>query len=297
MGFTHIKYLEAMRILIIFCLSALLMGSSSPQTTIEMEQADKYRLAFTIAGNDDGTHYMNPIMLNIENKESGPVLLHIPVGFLFASVDSFVQDMIVTQEQWIALLPGEKKKQPLQAMCTQSYNSGPSASSQYKAKGMARGSWVELSQFIAQKSYNNSEGQMAMWALTSGMALEEIGGWEADRVNEITAFTAGLLKKDPPPPMAADDYRRNYQSTNYKMKIRGTVNYENFAKARVMVGMFNAQNILVREVYLNEAEPPHPHLIEYAFDGTEYTDPVYNVKLIIDHEVVMNFELRTPDRN
>ena len=286
-----------MRIYIIFCLSALLMGGSSLQTTIEMDQADKYRLAYTIAGNDDGTHYMNPIVLNIENKESGPVLLHIPVGFLFASVDSFVQDMVVTQEQWIALLPGEKKKQPLQAMCTQSYNSGPSASSQYKAKGMARGSWVELSQFIAQKGYNNSEGQMAMWALTSGMALEEIGGWEADRVNEITAFAAELLKIGPPPPIAADDYRRNYQSNNYKMKIRGTVNYENFTKARVMVGMFNAQNILVREVYLNEAEPPHPHLIEYAFDGTEYTDPIYNVKLIIENEVVMNFELKTPDRS
>lgn len=113
MGFTHIKYLEAMRILIIFCLSALLLGSSSPQTTIEMDQADKYRLAISIVGNDDGTHYMNPIVLNIENNESGPVLLHIPVGFLFASVDSFVQDMIVTEEQWIALNPGEKKKQPL----------------------------------------------------------------------------------------------------------------------------------------------------------------------------------------
>ena len=81
---------------------------------------------------------------------------------------------------------------------------------------------------------------------------------------------------------------RNYYATNYKTSMHGSFNYDFFDTSFVTIGMFNIDNIIVRELYRNPKEPPGKHKLEYKFDATEYTDNFYYPRLIADGEIILN---------
>ena len=59
----------------------------------------------------------------------------------------------------------------------------------------------------------------------------------------------------------------------------------------VTIGLFNEDNIIVRELLNKPQTPRGEHKLNFEFDMAAYTDPVYFVRLIIDGEIKLSFKL------
>ena len=90
-----------------------------------------------------------------------------------------------------------------------------------------------------------------------------------------------------PPPPSADDYKRNYYTPTYTKKVTLGGEFEfSFAKPRnILVGMFDKNNVLVRELYKKDGEAPGAHKQKYEFDASVYTDSYYYIRLVPDGQV------------
>jgi hypothetical protein len=60
----------------------------------------------------------------------------------------------------------------------------------------------------------------------------------------------------------------------------------------VTIGMFNDQNIVVKELYNNPETPPGEHKLAYEFDTMVFPEDTYYVRLIIDGQIKINFKMK-----
>ncbi len=127
-----------------------------------------------------------------------PLRIELRPGTFFASQDTGVQDQILIEERVLSLLPGKSIGLPLFTMCTQKYNAAPSVGDQFRVNGLASAEMTGLADFLAEKGYQNNEGQAAMWMLTDAESYENIVGQDEKAVNEIRKFMAGMTERQIP---------------------------------------------------------------------------------------------------
>jgi hypothetical protein len=144
----------------------------------------------------------------------------------------------------------------------------------------------QLCQLIAQEKWHNSEAQQAVWCLVEDRSLSRISGFDTAVVRKLQTKIAKLTNKKMPLAPAKTDYHRNYYATPsvIKIKVGGSYSFYFSRTKSVQIAMFNTQNVLVRELYKNEQEAPGRKTINYAFDASVYTEPVYYMRMFVDGE-------------
>jgi len=259
---------------------------------VSLEQAIKSgQISCAVSVNNKSTHYIKPLTITVNNIKSTPVKVRVPNGYQFFPDDPLYQNIIVTQEEMLAINPGKSVTIELFGMCTENSDRAPSVDVNYKIGKQADEKVTKLTQYIAQKKLHDPLGQSAVWAMTCNTPLEDIVGFDTTASRELVKYVANALGKPVPPPPAQDDTRRNYYASNYSITIRGAFNYEFSKTCAVTIGMFNKNNIIVRELYRNSAEKPGKHKLEYKFDAEEYTDDFYYMRLIVDGEIILSSKM------
>lgn len=114
------------------------------------------------------------IELALKNKRSQNLQIEVPAGWTFASEDSAVQDLMVTQPAMMVLAPGGKAHRPLRVVCTQRSNMSPKRGERFKGGSMARKGLQKLARVIARNKHQTGAAQMAVWALADGRPLDEL---------------------------------------------------------------------------------------------------------------------------
>lgn len=121
----------------------------------------------------------------IKNTSSKILSLEIPAGQIFASEDSNVQDLVVTQSQTLALAPEARQKKQLFTMCTQSGNVSPGKGETFSLGEMASPSLHKLVQRIDAGNYQNSTAQSAVWSISNQESIDEVFGEDVDMVRDL----------------------------------------------------------------------------------------------------------------
>lgn len=275
---------------------AIFLGFRPAEEYISLADAVKNgAVSYSVSVNEGSTHYIKPLNLTVKNIRSTPVKIKVPNGFKFLPEDDKYQDIIITQEEMLALNPGKSLTIPLHGMCTENTDKGPSGTVQYVLGQQSSEKVTKLTQYIQRKKLFDTLGQSAVWAMTCNTPIEYIAGFDTTAAKELITYVANALGKPIPPPPAPDDTRRNYYTTNYKSSMGGSFNF-NFSKTTaVTIAMFTLDNIVVRELYRNPAEAPGKHKLEYKFDATEYTDDFYYMRLIADGEIVLSGKIDNRD--
>jgi hypothetical protein len=277
------------------CITILFSVAENPTTTSISEYQfldalEKKVLISKVLGNPDSPHYVQPIQITLTNTLDTAVKVTIPNGQTFTSNE--VQDVIVTQEELIALGPKESKTVPLYAMCMQQYESGSNELVSYTPGTIAQGNLATLAKEIEERKDFNTLGQYAVWVLTDENQLNNISGFDEEEALYLKTYTANLLDV-PVPENDPDDYLTNYNDTGLITRsATGNFKFYFSSESAVTIAMFDENNIVVRELYNNPNTPKGKHDLEFKFDVEVYQDKVYYVRLIKDGEIQINMTMK-----
>lgn len=281
--------------LLVLCITLLFSVTENPSTSSILEYQfldalEKKIITTAISGNPDSPHYVQPIAITLTNNSAETIKVTIPNGQMFTSKN--VQDIIVTQEELIALAPKEIKTLPLYGMCIQQNESGSNDQEIYIPGGLASGNLAKLSKEIEQRKDFNTLGQYSIWSITDGVHLNSISGFDEAEALYLKTFTAGLLNV-PVPLYDADDYLTNYHDDGLiTTSATGKFKFYFSSESDVTIAMFDENDIVVRELYNNPTTPKGTHDLEFKFDVEVFRDKVYYVRLIRNGEIKINMTMK-----
>jgi len=242
---------------------------------------------------NEGTHYTIQFILNVKNLKTKSQNIVVDAGLLFIADDDPKQNFIITKEERFVLAANGSKEIQIHAMCIESSDAAPSATSIYKVGKMAEGKLLELAQLLnTNKWYDKSEAQDAVWCVANGNDISDIMGADDTVVKKLQEFVSKATGQAIPVAEALDDYEHNYYSTKFTRKVGGYFEYTLSKPTIVTIGMFDKNNILVRELYNNQNETVGFHKFDFAFDATVYTDDAYYFKLIENGIVKLDMEFK-----
>lgn len=291
------------KIFFAFLISSFLPLSVFAQDVISFWQAlQEKKISIVAKGNDNSTHYIKPIFLSIKNLTKKDLSLQIPAGTIFKSFPTDYQDLIVTKSETITLKGSSTLNKYLYGCCIEATEGAPNKEVGYEveeaqAETPTRSQLQQLAIYIdQQKLYGKGSAQSALWIVSNQYSIDNL--YDNKSLQDYVATLTGQT--------ITNDYtpQYNYQVTdntqvanNYtappQKEMKGSLNYQLIKTSEVRLGMFNAEDILVREIYIDKESKAGTHKMTFAFDANVYTDAVYYFKLIIDEEVIIKTSLRT----
>lgn len=243
------------------------------------------KLKISCSGDDKEVHYVKPLKLKLTNASGSTINVEVPTGFIFSPNDSSFQDIVVTQQILATLAPGVSKEINMHGMCIEPSDHAPNSESTFYPDRMGDTKIVKLTQFIEKNGYFSGTAQQAVWALVDDRGLESITGFDSTEVNNLVAYMHDLTGKPIPPKPSADDYARNLQSSAIKVKVGGEMEYNIKTEHQVSWAMYDANGILVREMY-NGPLGPGSGVLSYDYDATVYENPKYLIRLVVDGRIM-----------
>ncbi|MDC7997537.1 hypothetical protein [Gilvibacter sediminis] len=252
---------------------------------------DEAFVSANFRGNEDSPHYYNPINLEVVNNESEVLTLIINTGQILYSENPDVQDIIITRGEEITLNPQEKKTISLYGMCIQEFNAAPDANAVYELGEMATGNLKTLAERIRKEEAYGIAGQQAIWALTNGRPIAEINSMDIAQTSEARGLVMDLIDSDTIT-VAGETIRRPQGNGLIKRSMEGKFEYRLSKESKVHIALFNEDNIVLDELFYDDAVAPGEHKFDYALDHMIDPKQYYYVRLIIDGEIKINFEMK-----
>lgn len=270
--------------------------SAQNQETLTLRDALKQHL-ITVSGqyNEKSVHYLRPVVLTIVSLVSKPLKLKIESGDLMEPADSNCQTMMVVRDTFFVI----KQKSVIEpyAMCIEPSDGAGRAGLKYTFIPNKNLKLIEIAKFINDNKYHDGIGQQAVWCVADKhKSLLDINGYDSiSRLKLITRVVAITGKKMP----SKNELRQGYE--NYiripQETLGGSFEFKFSDTKKVHIAMFNAQGIVVRELYYNANEKSGVHKINFEFDYTVYTDEYYDIKLIADDEVMLTSRVDRSEDN
>jgi hypothetical protein len=143
---------------------------------------------------NESTFYDEPLTYVTSNIIGQQVEFCFPAGMMMISGDGSYQDLVLTKTVMVLLAPGQQKEGRLSAMCANLSKSAPVSGSSFEPGPMAGGDVLNVALAIENNSAQGSLGaQLAMWAVTDGFTLEDLGGGSDSESAEMFRMIAPLL--------------------------------------------------------------------------------------------------------
>jgi len=191
----------------------------------------------------------------------------------------------------ISLKPHQTIKKELFGMCIQQYHSSSNESNKFRLGNLAPGNLKKLALEIEKNKSFNTLGQYAIWALTDNYPIEEITGFDENNSHYYQKYVSELLNISTPE-LKPTNYKTYYQRTITKQRsLVGKFKYKIHNNSSITMGLFNEQNIIVRELYNNPNQEAGEHEFKYAFDMETYNEPKYYIRLIINGKIKVNLKM------
>jgi len=247
-------------------------------------------LIINYLGNDESTHYHQPIWAVVENPSNREIRLEIPVGSTYKPGDPDYQDLIVTEPLIALIPPHSKQKIAVHAMCIEPNDYPQDSEISYTLHPPEPSGLTRFAAFAQGKGFSESAIQDGLWSLLKKTIW--VDGWNEDEVREISTWIAQELGEEVPDfeRMDPDEYL-NGRLSERSVKISGSFTVNSSRETDVVAGLFDTQKRLVREFYRNEHTPPGRHKIEYAYDGAPYLGDTYIHMLIVDGRISLELPM------
>ena len=174
---------------VLFLLSTLIQLSNAADT-LKLSQALKLR-NIQLAAKANGGLGDKALKLTITNSLSRPQVIQFDTGMQFESENPKVQDLIIFEDDVIALRPKEQMEMDFYAACTQLSNYGPGNEDLYQLGNQAEGVLGEIANIVAKNDFKNSTAQAAVWAITDNYPTQNLhNGNDVDVTWELATLIA-----------------------------------------------------------------------------------------------------------
>lgn len=275
----------------VLLISLLVAGNHEKK---ELGQALKEKaITVKLEANPKGSHYTHPLLLTITGV-SGNWAIEVKPGTMFIPDNDTLQNMMVTATLLAQVKAGESVTIPVEGMCTEPSDRAPYGGEKYTYGGPAPAKLTQLAAFADQNRYTGHVLQEAIWAMARN-DLYYLSGFDTTTSRKLTEYLAKAMNKPMPPRWEEDDYERNYYAeTPFRMEVSGEVEFDYPWPIDVVIGLYNENNILVRELHNEKQMSKGYHKLEYMFDASVYTADNYVIKTYLDNELA--FENRFSNR-
>lgn len=220
--------------------------------------------------------------------------MKIPNGQQLISNEDPTQDLILVQEELLAVKPNESREELLFAMCTQHSNSAPGDRDLYTLGNSAEGPLKKIAEEIQKKKAFNTIGQYSVWNATDDYGLLGIEGFDTAEADHFQNFVADVLNLEIP----TEENVLRYENVDEPHRrlvehiVGGEFNFSFTKPSDVTIGMFNERNVIVKELLNKPQTEPGKHNFTFEFDTMQYTEKNYYIRLIINGQIKVNYKVR-----
>ena len=264
----------------------ILLASFSVNNTEDILTLQKNGdIELTISGNSKSTHYLEPLVVNVQNKTKKVIEMKVPAGLHFVSNEENIQDIISTQQQLVRIAPNSYKNITISGVCIQATNSSPGSSNSFTLTANAEPKLYELALFLDKKNITNSQAQQAAWAISDNRDIANIIGLDSENEQELIDKTASILDLPSVPAEKITAWKKERLNPVYTSSLKGYFKFEFPRKTQVQIALFNQDNVLIKEVYNQQVEAGF-HKIDYQLETTEYEGQKIISQMIAYNKVV-----------
>lgn len=178
------------RVIIPLLLVAILVGSATSEDALDLHQAVKSGQVGMVS-RSSGEYQGEAVVIEIENRTDRTQKLLLPAGTLFKADSEPDQDIIVVQEQYIALGPRERSTWMVRGYCSQMDDSSPEEGSQFTMVMTEREDLKKLIEKCKGINYDDEMLQQAVWSVTD---LEPVSSIYSDEPSESTALRQAVAE-------------------------------------------------------------------------------------------------------
>lgn len=145
----------------------------------------------------NGQYSGESVELSITNLSGTPLQISIPVGTVFKPNDEGDQDLIVVEQQVIALNSKATGKQTLDGFCMEANDHAPTPENGMKLSKTTNQKLKDLATHINGKGYDKDMIQSAVWIVSNGHSIGDIDQ-DSEKGKALRTYLSTLTgQKDP----------------------------------------------------------------------------------------------------
>lgn len=164
--------------------------------TITLEEAIAKKMVtcrFTSNGNYSG----ESVVVSVTNLTGNPLTITIPNGTVFKPNEDKDQDLIIVEQQAIALKAKATGNQVLDGYCMEASDHSPTSDNGMKLSKTTNSKLMELAAFVDKKGYDSYTLQDAVWAVSDGNSISNIDS-DTEQGKALRTFLAKLTDQEDP---------------------------------------------------------------------------------------------------
>lgn len=272
-------------------LSSFSVSNKEDMATISLADAIKNKMV-TATYVGAGTYTGNSIKIEATNLQDKKINISIPAGTMFKPSDDGMQNILVTQEQILALGSKEKKSTLLRGYCCEAHDGAPSKDIDFTLSSNKDPKMGMLFAFLKGKPIPDAAQQEAVWCISDGHSVSDIYAPKMESVKPLREEVCKITgQKDTwystPKNHSVD---ANGNISHVTTEVSGLIKFKALKAAKIHNEIHDATGKLVIK-NPNEFDVK-PGNIEYEFGikvqgwqkGTYYVEVYENEKVVHKQE-------------
>lgn len=235
---------------------------------------------------------------SIKNNSLSKLELKLPVGTKLVSEDDSRQNLILVQEEVLALNPNQSKQLDLKGMCIQASNMSPGDGINYSFGEVIRGDILECAQMIHQKKVINHCGQSAIWSFSDNYDV----GWidaENEAEKALRQFVADKKGVQNPWFTTAHSGGNNQLSRSYNpmqpnsdyydmsgAEIKGDFQWTQNGRKKLTFAVYDQDGRLMRKFFENKEFDKGTFTFKFFYKTSKNLRGTYYAKMTSGSELI-----------
>ncbi|MDH4472574.1 MAG: hypothetical protein QE487_08180 [Fluviicola sp.] len=164
--------------------------------TISLEEAIAKKMV-TCRFTSTGSYSGESVAVSVTNLTGNQLTITIPNGTVFKPSEDEDQDLIIVEQQAIALKAKATGNQVLDGYCMEASDHSPTTDNGMKLSKTTNSKLIELAAFVDKKGYDSYTLQDAIWAVSDGSSISNIDS-DTEQGKALRVFLAKLTNQEDP---------------------------------------------------------------------------------------------------
>lgn len=164
--------------------------------TLTLEEAIAKKMV-TCRFTSTGSYSGESVAVSVTNLTGNQLTITIPNGTVFKPSEDEDQDLIIVEQQAIALKAKATGNQVLDGFCMEANDHSPTTDNGMKLSKTTNAKLIELAAFVDKKGYDSNTLQDAIWAVSDGSSISNIDS-DTEQGKALRVFLAKLTNQEDP---------------------------------------------------------------------------------------------------
>lgn len=190
------------------------------------------------------------VKMNLKNLTSDSLIVIVEAGRRLNSLDDKNQDILITQQEIIAMMKLQERTFNVKGYCCQANNHSPFAGAKYDVNKLADSNLVSLARYLNTSKFESDVEQQAIWAVSDKKSSANIASVNDSLLLPLKQLVANLKGEKLPwySLITKTVLYAGGDMKTYPLYLRGKLNYSNDKEDYVSLYVFDESGLPVCEI-------------------------------------------------